>query len=145
MNSSVAATEMLKLVSIPGFGLGSDKLHDVGVVDTEYGHHGAPPLASGLYDVRGHVEDSHEADGARRHSLRGPDDVAGRPQAREVEADASAALLDEGHVLYRRKYALQGILDGKDVAGGQWPGRVPAPALKSVGELGRNSSLLMMR
>ena len=83
MNSSVIATEMLKLVTEPSR-LQSMNSQDVGVVDAQDAHVGAASRAALLDRLGGCVEDLHEADGAGGDAVRRGDHAAlGRRREKE--------------------------------------------------------------
>ena len=66
--------------------LGPDELQDVGMVDAQDAHVGAPPGAALLDGLGGHVEHPHERDRAAGHAHGGSHQVVLGPQAAEAEA-----------------------------------------------------------
>ena len=81
-------------------GLGVDEGLDVGMVTAHGGHHGAAPLA-GRHDGLAHgIPHIHEADRPRGPRADALHERAGRPQRREIMADAAPLLHGEGGFLH---------------------------------------------
>ncbi len=91
------------------------------VVDVEDAHVGAAPGAALLGDVGDGIEGAHKGDRAAGDAAGRPDDVIGRAQAREREAGAAAALVDEGGELDGVENLLHGVVNRQDEASGELP------------------------
>ena len=99
--------------------LAHDEIHDIGMVDAQDPHVGAAPGAALLDRLGGGVEDLHEGEGAAGDAAGRLDDVVGGTDAREGEAGAAAALVDEGGLLDRFEDLFHRVADRQDEAGGE--------------------------
>ena len=99
--------------------LGRDEIQDVRVIDPHDTHVGATAGAALFDGLGGGVEDAHEREWAAGDALGAHHHVVVRAYAREAEAGASAALVDEGRVLDRFEDGVHGIAHGQDEAVGK--------------------------
>jgi len=97
--------------------LGPDEVEDVRVIDAHDAHVGAAPRAALLDGLGGGIEDVHEGERAAGDALGAHHHVVVRAHAREAEAGAPAALVDESGVLDGLEDGLHGVADGEYEAG----------------------------
>ena len=101
--------------------LAVDESEDVGVIDPQDPHVGAPPRAALLHRFGRGVIHLHEAHRPARDAHRGLHHVAARPQAAESEARAAARLMDQSHVAKGLVDPVQRVRDREDEARAQLP------------------------
>ena len=107
----------IEVLQHPRLLLGRYELQDIGMIDPQGGHIGPPAPATLLDHIRRGIEYAHEGDRPGGHPTRGPHHIVPGPQPGEGEACASAALVDESHVLQSIKDARQGVLHRQNKAG----------------------------
>ncbi|MNS48949.1 hypothetical protein D3C72_815370 [compost metagenome] len=119
-----------------------DERHDVGVIDPEDAHVGAPAHAALLDRLGGRIEDLHERDRARADAHGRAHEVALGAQPGESEARAAAELVDERRLLHRLENAGQVVGHGQDETGTQvhpetriGDGRAIGQKIEAVGQL----------
>src|SRR5215217_2813913 len=101
----------VEVVDLVVVALAVDELLDIGVVHPEDAHVGPPPGAALLDLVRRSIINRHERNRPARHTHRGLDQVVLGTQAREPEARAPTALVNNGLVLEGVVDAVYGVLD----------------------------------
>ena len=97
--------------------LGGDELQDVGVVDPQDAHVGAPPRPALLDRLGGRVEHLHERDRAAGHAHGRAHQVVPGSQPAEAEPGTATRLMHQRRILQRAEDRIHGVLDRQDEAG----------------------------
>ena len=95
--------------------------HNIGVVYVQYCHISAASHPALLDDIGSGIKGSHEGNRAAGNATGGAHSILLRPQPREGEPSAAAALMDKSGIFHRIEDRFHGILYRQNEAGRELP------------------------